>query len=429
MEHTELLKRISSLENRLEEQRRSAALGASQNMHAEKCRALSEEKQQLCLMVQEKEESLTNMQKQMGELYERIEKLMKAIQEKEQESSRRIQDDFSQNSVERLRDAPHQDGSMTWSKLGAQNSPVPLSPIYQPQHQNHSAAQFKHQEVIHALTLELSELKEKLKNSERERQVLEDEAACNASRLAQLESLELRNAALDDMVDEAERQRGEYEMRCTRLEKEWEDCQNKLQELEIARERCVALEKELNQHKVMTQELEASRLSCTALKKEFADQKLASETEIDELQKHCKELEINLANQRDLTQEYDIMRRRCLALETEAAAQRGTITAVEVLQQRCASLQADLVYHQQTAQQQSLALKAQLDSKEKTLSDLQTKLKLSDSCKAKVEEALQKLQREVEAIKEAQQLQQKEKHVRTVDPRDLSLEGNHFFFY
>jgi chromosome segregation ATPase len=435
MEHTDLLKRISSLENRLEEQRRSAALGASQNIHAEKCRALSEEKQQLCLIVQEKEESLTNMQKEMGELYERIEKLMKAIQEKEQESSRRIQDDFSQNSVERLRDAPHQDGSMTWSKLGAQNSPVPLSPIYQHhmQHQNPPAAQFKHQETIHALTLELGELKEKLKNSERERQVLEDEAACNASRLAQLESLELRNAALDDMIDEAERQKDEYQARCTRLEKDWEDCQNKLQELEIARERCVALEKELNQHKVMTQELEASRLSCKTLKKEFADQKLASETAIDQLQKHCKELEINLSNQRDLTQEYDIMRRRCLALETEVAAQRGTITAVEILQQRCASLQADLVYHQQTAQQQSSALKAHLDSKEKTLSDLQAKLKLSDSCKAKVEEALQNLQREVEAIKEAQQLQQKEKHVRTADPRDgtrdLSIEGNHLFSF
>lgn len=428
MEHTDLLKRISSLENRLDEQRRSTALSASQNLHAEKCRLLSEEKHQLCLIVQEKEESLCNMQKQMGELYERIEKLMKAIQEKEQESSRRTQDDFSRSSVERLRDAPQQDGSMTWSKLGAQNSPVPLSPIYQPQHQNHSAAQLKHQETIQILTLELDELREKQRNSERERQVLEDEAASNASRLAQLESLEHRNAALDNIVDEAERQKDEYQVRCTRLEKEWEACQNKLQELENVQERCVALEKELNRHKVMTQELETSRLTCTALKKECADQRLVSEKAINELQNHCKELETHLANQRDLTQEYDIMRRRCLALETEVAAQRGTITAVEVLQQRCASLQSDLVYHQQTAQQQSSSLKAQLDSKEKTLNDLQSKLKLSDSCKAKVEEALKKLQLEVEAIKQAQQLQQKQTH-RSVDPRDLStlIEGDSFY--
>jgi chromosome segregation ATPase len=180
----------------------------------------------------------------------------------------------------------------------------------------------------------------------------------------------------------------------------------------------------------MAQELETSRLSCSVLKKDFDDHRLESEKAIDELQKHCNELETKLTNQRDLTQEYDLMRRRCLALESEVAAQRGTITAVEVLQQRCASLQADLVYHQQTAQQQCSTMKAQLDSKEKTLSDLQTKLKLSDSCKAKVEEALQKLQLEVEAIKEAQQLQQKQKHVRTVDPRDLStlLEGDYFHF-
>ncbi|KAK4018868.1 hypothetical protein OUZ56_000908 [Daphnia magna] len=425
VEHTELLKRISSLENRLEEQRRSAALGASQNMHAEKCRALSEEKQQLQLIVQEKEESLNDMQKQMGELYQRIEKLMKAIQEKEQESSRRTQDDFSQSSVERLRDVPHQDGSMTWSKLGAQNSPVPLSPIYQPHNQYHQTAQLKHQETAHALSMEVAELKAKLTKCEKERQVLEDEAACNTSRLAQLESLEIRNAALDDMIDEAERQKDEYEQRCSGLEKELEECRGKLQELATIRERGVALEKELSQYKAMAQDVESSRQLHLTLKKEYEEHKQASQAAIDELQKQCQELQTALVNQKNLAQEYDIMRRRCLALETEAAAQRGTITAVEILQQRCASLQADLVYHQQTAQQQSSALKAQLDSKEKRLNDLQTKLKQSDSCKAQVEEALQKLQLEVEAVKKAQQLQQKQKSVVTADPRELSslLEG------
>ncbi|KAI9565881.1 hypothetical protein GHT06_009679 [Daphnia sinensis] len=423
VEHTELLKRISSLENRLEEQRRSAALGASQNMHAEKCRALSEEKQQLQLIVQEKEESLNNMQKQMGELYQRIEKLMKAIQEKEQESSRRTQDDFSQSSVERLRDAPHQDGSMTWSKLGAQNSPVPLSPIYQPHNQYHQTPQLKHQETAHALSMEVAELKDKLAKCEKERQVLEDEAASNASRLAQLESLEIRNAALDDMIDEAERQKDEYEQRCTGLEKELEECRVKLQDLATARERGIALEKELSQYKAMAQDVETSRQLHSTLKKEYEEHKQTSQATIDELQKQRQDLETALINQKNLAQEYDIMRRRCIALETEAAAQRGTITAVEILQQRCASLQADLVYHQQTAQQQSLALKAQLDSKERRLNDLQTKLKQSDSCKAQVEEALQKLQLEVEAVKKAQQLQQKQKSVATADPRELSTIG------
>ncbi|XP_057370587.1 interaptin-like [Daphnia carinata] len=425
VEHTELLKRISSLENRLEEQRRSAALGASQNMHAEKCRTLSEEKQQLQLIVQEKDESLASMQKQMGDLHQRIDKLMKAIQEKEQESTRRTQDDYSQSSVERLRDAPHQDGSMTWSKLGPQNSPVPLSPIYQPHNQYHQTAQLKHQETAHALSMEVAELKDKLIKCEKERQVLEDEAASNASRLAQLESLELRNAALDDMVDEAERQKKEYEQRCTGLEKELEECRGKLQDLATVRERGVALEKELSQYKAMAQEVETSCQLHLTLKKEYEEHKQASQATIDELQKQRQELETTLINQKNLAQEYDIMRRRCIALETEAAAQRGTITAVEVLQQRCASLQSDLIYQQQTAQQQCSALKAQLDSKEKRLNDLQTKLKQSDSCKAQVEEALQKLQLEVEAVKKAQQLQQKQKSAATADPRELStlLEG------
>lgn len=425
MEHTELLKRISSLENRLEEQRRSAALGASQNMHAEKCRILSEEKQQLQLVVQEKDESLASMQKQMGDLHQRIDKLMKAIQEKEQESTRRTQDDYSQSSVERLRDAPHQDGSMTWSRLVVQSSPVPLSPIYQPQQHHH---QIKPQETPHTLHMELDELRTKLAKTERERQILEDEVACSTSRLAQLESLELRNAALDDMVDEAERQKKEYQDCNTRLEKELQECQNKLRDLDSAQARCVALEKELSEHKLLAKELETARTSCAALKKELIDQKQTSQASIDELQKQCKELEANLANQRDMAQEYDIVRRRCIALETDAAAQRGTVTAVEVLQQRCASLQSDLIYQQQTAQQQCSALKAQLDSKDQTVKELQTKLKLSDSCKATVEEALRKLQIEVEAVKQAQQLQKQQSSVRKVDPRDSStlLEGRFF---
>ena len=423
MEHTELLKRISSLENRLEEQRRSAALGASQNLHAEKCRILSEEKQQLQLVVQEKEESLADMQKQMGDLYQRIDKLMKAIQEKEQESTRRTQDDFSQSSVERLRDAPQQDGSMTWSKLVVQSSPVPLSPIYRPQQHHH---QIKPQETPHSLHIEIDELRTKLEKTERERQILEDEAACNSGRLAQLESLELRNAALDDMVDEADRQKKEYQDCNTRLEKELQECQNKLKDFETIQARCVTLEKELSEHKLLAKELEASRLSCAALKKELVDQKHTSQVSIDELGKQRKELEETLSNQRNLAQEYDIIRRRCIALETDAAAQRGIVKSVEVLQQRCATLKSDLIYQQQTAQQQCLALKAQLDSKDQIVKELQTKLKLSDSCKATVEEALRKLQLEVEAVKHAQQLQQQQqKSVRKAEPRDSStmLEG------
>lgn len=364
------------------------------------------------------------MQKQMSQLHQRIDKLMKAIQEKEQESTRRTQDDFSQSSVERLRDAHHQDGSMTWSKLHVQSSPVPLSPIYQAPLHHHQ--QPKHQEMSHAVYLELDELKTKLAKSEKERQILEDEAACNAIRLTQLESVERRNAALDDIVDEAERQKNEYQERCTCLEKELEDYCFKLKDLELIQARCVSLEKELNGQKLMEKELETARLSYGALEKELVAQKQTSQELIDQLQNHCKELETHLADNRNIIQEYDIIRRRCIALETEAAAQRGTITAVEVLQQRCATLQAELVYNQQATQQQYSSLKSQLDSKEQMVKELQSKLKFSDSCKVKVEEALRKLQQEVEAIKQAQLLQQqKQMSARTADPRELStlLEG------
>ena len=421
MEHTELLKRISSLENRLEEQRRSAALGASQNLHAEKCRVLSEEKHQLQLTVRDKEEFISSLQKQMNELHLRIDKLMKSIQEKEQESTRRTQDDCSRISVERLRDAPHQDGSMTWSQLRVQSSPVPLSPIYQP----YQHTQLKHQETPHAVHLELDELKSKLAKVEREKQILEDEAACTANRMTELEALERRNAALDDVIEDIERQNKELQESNNRLNEELEQYQEKLKELEGAQERCVDLEKQLNDYKLLAKELEASRLSCATLEKELSDHKQSSRLKIDELKKRCEILESDLISQKNVEQECDSLRRKCMALESEATAQQGTVTAMEVLQQRCAALQNELKNHQQTTEQQCRTLKAQLKAKEESVKELQTKLKSSDSCRTRVEEALKSLQAEVDAIKQTQMLQQKEKSARKIDPVESStlLEG------
>lgn len=422
------MKRISSLENRLEEQRRSAALGASQNLHAEKCRSLSEEKQQLQLAVQEKEELLASMQKQVNDLHQRIEKLMKTIQEKEQESTKRSHDDFSQSSVERLRDAPPQDGSMTWSKLHGHTSPVPLSPIYQPKQYHHQ--QLKHSEMSHLVHIELDELRAKLAKSEKERQILEDEAACNVSRLTQLEALERRNAALDHILDEAEQQKNDYQERNKHLEEELEICIDKLRELELVQARNAALEKELDELKLIGNEFDATRQSYETLKKEFLSEKQTNQTAIDILQKKCIQMETDLAEHQNLLKEYDNLRRRCKELETETIAQRGTVTAVEVLQQRCNALQADIVYNKKSFQQQSTEFKAQLDSKERQISELKGKLKFSDSCKIQVEEALHKLQLEVEAIKQAQHLQKIQMNSRTVDPRELStvLEGVFLLF-
>ena len=90
-QHTELLKRISSLENRLEEQRRSAVMGATQNLHTEKFRVLSEEKQHLALVVKEKEECIDSMKQEVSKLHQRIGSLMKCVQEKEQET-RKLQE-------------------------------------------------------------------------------------------------------------------------------------------------------------------------------------------------------------------------------------------------------------------------------------------------------------------------------------------------
>lgn len=58
LEHTELLKRISSLENRLEEQRRSTALGVTQNPYGERLRELADENEHLAQTIHQKDESL-----------------------------------------------------------------------------------------------------------------------------------------------------------------------------------------------------------------------------------------------------------------------------------------------------------------------------------------------------------------------------------
>lgn len=372
MEHTELLRRISSLENRLEEQRRSAVLGASQNPHAEKCRSLSEEKQQLLLIVQEKEESVARMQEEMSELHQRIDKLMKAA-------------DFSQSSsIERLRDAPghhQQDGSMTWSRMQVNQSPVPVSPIQKSQ---------KHPPTPQPVEIplrpvndaEIDELRAQLHKSEEQRRNLEDE-------------LTSRTDHLNSLLEGAERDKQEAEERCETLQKE-------LEELRI----------ELKRFEKEAEELKSARRTA---EKELADQLLAGRTLADELRKRCEGLEVA---RNSVLQEYDIVRRRCLALETESAAQRDKVSSIELLQQRCATLQADLIHQQEVAERQSADLKACLLEKERSVSELQAKLKASDGCKAQVEQALRQLQLEVEAIKQAQQM-------RPSVPKDLSalIEG------
>lgn len=396
-EHTELLKRISSLENRLEEQRRSAALGASQNIHAEKCRSLSEEKRQLLLVVQEKEESLTRMQDQMGELHQRIDKLMKTIQD--HEASVRRPADFSQSSIERLRDAPHQDGSMTWSRLQMNHSPVPTSPIYQ----NRTQKQLT--EIPQEMYQELEDVKSKLQQTEKQRQTLEDELA---GRMAQFEALEQRVTTLDDARIQVEKDKHELEKRYALLEEELSENRKKLENIESVR---LQLEKEV-------EEIRAAHKTCGSLEKELTEQKQSSQRAAEELKKRCNDLELARSN---LKQEYDIIRRRCLVLEAETIAQRGTVTAMEVLQQRCASLQADLVNQQEWAQQQCADLKARLLSKEQMVSELEAKLRASDGCKVQVEQALKQLQAEVDAIKRAQQMRE----ILPTEPRECStlLEG------
>ncbi len=443
-EHTDLLKRISSLENRLEEQRRSAVLGASQNLHAEKCRSLSEEKRELLQVVQEKEECLTKMQDQMNELYQRIDKLMKAAHE--HESSSRRHTDFSQSSsIEKLRDDPHRgDGSMMWSRLQVHQSPISISPVYQHRQQKQLT------EIPYAVNEELEELKSKMKKSEEQRRTLEDELA---SRMANLGSLEQRNSALENLLDRTEKEKKELEERCETLEEELKTYQNQATNIDSLEqrnsaleslldrsekdkkeleERCSSLEEELRKSQNKIEDLEgirsrlvkdleqlrAARESCTSLEKKLMDHKQANQAVTEDLRRRCAELETARSN---LMQEYDIIRRRCVALETEAVAQRGTVASVEVLQQRCASLQADLIHQQESAQLECADLKTRLTAKEQMVNELHGKLKASDSCKIQVEEALKQLQLEVDAIKRAQKV----KETRPVEPRDLStlLEG------
>ena len=430
IEHTELLKRISSLENRLEEQRRSAALGASQNLHAEKCRALSEEKQQLNLIVKEKEECMTRMQEQISELHQRIEKLMKTIQLKEQESSsassafassscRRSED---QSSIERLRDAQHQDASLTWSKINVQNTPIALSPIYQPREQQQQS-QLK--EIPQSFLLELENVTSKLTQCEHQRQVLQDELASSNVRLAQLDSLEERNAALEAILDRTEQEKKEFEERCKSLEKELSDCLDKLKGLETVQRRRESLERKLENQSTLSLELDVARKSCTAMQQELLDQEKANHAVTEELKKRCSGLENALSARNNMAQEYESLRRKCFALETESAAHRSTMANLEVLQQRCTSLQDDLIKQQHVNKQQSLDFQAQVEIKDQTVSDLHAKLKASDNCKSQVEMALQQLQLEVEAIKKAQQIRQKQVQVQVVATRESStpLEG------
>lgn len=76
LQHTELLRRISCLENRLEEQRRSATLGASLNTYAEQTKVLSEEKQQLQQQLERREEDLNSARLEVEQLQLRVTKLL-----------------------------------------------------------------------------------------------------------------------------------------------------------------------------------------------------------------------------------------------------------------------------------------------------------------------------------------------------------------
>lgn len=460
-EHVELMKRISSLENRLEEQRRSAVLGVTNNPHVEKCRVLSEEKQQLHLAVKEKEELMKEMQKEILDLHERIGGLMKTIQEKENESSRQTNYDISQaSSIERLRDVPqHQDGSITWSKFQMPgSSPVAISPSPVPMHSTHlrpGHPTIKEFPVSPQLSLEVDDLKSKLAKSERQRTLLEDElASCNA-RLAMLEPLEKRNAALDDIIEQSDKEKAELQEKYETMKKDFSECVGKLKQLEEASEKLHQVEEDLTRYKSIASEFEAAQQLCSRLKLQQEEQKQKSDSVIDSFKKRCAELESTSTIRDKLMQDNEILKRKCYALEAEVATQQEVMSAMDALRQRYLQLQAEMVQVQQNSLQQASLLRMQIDAKTNLIKELQAKvtspevselktqseakdraigdlkamLKLSESGKAKAEEALKVLQSEIDNLKESHRAKAKQVVTSAEDTQECTnIESNSFLF-
>ena len=199
-------------------------MGATQNLHAEKFRDLSEEKQQLVLVVKEKEECIDSMKQEVTKLHKRIGSLMKSVHDKEQET--RKLDDFSNN--ERLRDAPFNEASLNWTKLqSVQDSPVALSPINPPPQKI----------MAPPIHFEVEELKSKLKVSQQRCESL---------------TMEQRSSYLDsELLDTVQKEKELLELRCGNLEKDLGDCVQQLKELETTRQRCAILDNQLSTHQKM----------------------------------------------------------------------------------------------------------------------------------------------------------------------------------
>ena len=490
--HTELLKRISSLENRLAEQRRSAAL--SQNPYSEMVRTLSEEKEELMQAVRDKDESLSAVQDQMRELQQRIAQLVNRVQEKEQEVKR--YEEFS--SIERLRhdvQASHQqDSCLSWAKMNVQHSPVALSPVLQ---------HLTIADIPPAVHYELEELRSKLAKSSQESQALCGQLTNQIARVNQLETFERRCAELEDELKDREedtatlkeqlaasereiqtlgdeivghdsrlesvtKKLADREQRCSTLEEQLSasrrECESLRNELIDRQSRFQSMEHEANEREGQCRTLEgqlaANRLEIQALQAQLTNQTnllkssieskdqeercAALENQLAEMKSRYNSLEQQLENQQKSMRETTVAYRKAqeeatrqrtalehakveleanrnvknraeddalrlsAALEAETEAHLITKKSLTTLQQRYAALTSDTTTAQelQAARQQSAALTSQLEAKERNITELVAQLKWADKCKVQVEQALKQLQKEVELVKQVQQLQE-----------------------
>ena len=397
-QHTELLKRISSLENRLEEQRRSAAVGASQNVHAEKLRVLSEENHQLVLVIKGREEAIDSMKEEIGELQQRISKLMKNIHEKEQENNRKLHD-FSNH--ERLRDAPPNDPSFNWTKFqSVQNSPEALSPINPPN-------QIK--EMPESILFEVTELKSKLLKSEQRCESLQDELTCNTNRLTQLESIE-HNENLDKITKDKE----QLISRCHLLEKDLDISNQQLKEFENLKLNHETLEREfdLNVQKLTQLHNQLSNYEKLG-KDQLSSQQLSHRKLVDILNAEIiEQRKVGEKEKEDLVRLIETLRARCTTLEAEIAEQRSTIDASKFLQKRIVSLKRDAIQYQQNLE----SLKSMVFAKEKIINELDVRLKYTSESKMKLGKTVNELQQQIATLQQ---------HKKTVNFKDKTYqEGN-----
>jgi len=397
-QHTELLKRISSLENRLEEQRRSAAVGASQNVHAEKLRVLSEENHQLVLVIKGREEAIDSMKEEIGELQQRISKLMKNIHEKEQENNRKLHD-FSNH--ERLRDAPPNDPSFNWTKFqSVQNSPEALSPINPPN-------QIK--EMPESILFEVTELKSKLLKSEQRCESLQDELTCNTNRLTQLESIE-HNENLDKITKDKE----QLISRCHLLEKDLDISNQQLKEFENLKLNHETLEREfdLNVQKLTQLHNQLSNYEKLG-KDQLSSQQLSHRKLVDILNAEIiEQRKVGEKEKEDLVRLIETLRARCTTLEAEIAEQRSTIDASKFLQKRIVSLKRDAIQYQQNLE----SLKSMVFAKEKIINELDVRLKYTSESKMKLGKTVNELQQQIATLQQ---------HKKTVNFKDKTYQEGH----